>query len=329
MRAAVILPEDHGARSGQRYPTLYWIGGFGSDHRIATRMMSIWDAAGQSDSIARVVLDPLCYGGHHVFADSPSNGPRGRALVEELIPHLERRYPLDAAPEARFLAGHSSGGWASLWLQVTFPDAFGGTWSSSPDPVDFRDFQRVDLYAPGANVYVDEAGRRRPIARAGERIIGWFDSFAAMEVVLGEGGQLRSFEWAFSPRGVDGTPLPLFDRETGAVRADVAESWQRYDIRLVLERSWPTVGPRLAGKLHVLVGDQDNFYLDGAVALLRQALEDLGSDAQIEILPGHDHSSMLTTGHWKRMDEQILETYAKWKGTDASSAPDGEAPAPP
>ena len=81
---------------------------------------------------------------------APTNGPRGRALIEEFIPYLEKNFPMIAEPAARLLNGHSSGGWSSLWLQVTYPDFFGGTWSTSPDPVDFRDFQRIDIYATGS-----------------------------------------------------------------------------------------------------------------------------------------------------------------------------------
>ena len=51
------------------------------------------------------------------------------------------------------------------WFQVAYPDAFAGVWSHCPDPVDFRDFQRIDLYAPDANMFRDAKGQRRPLAR--------------------------------------------------------------------------------------------------------------------------------------------------------------------
>ena len=76
------------------------------------------------------------------------------------------------------LNGHSSGGWSSLWLQVTYPDVFGGTWSTSPDPVDFRDFQRINLYAAGENMFRDRAGKRRPIARMGAMPALYYDDSA-------------------------------------------------------------------------------------------------------------------------------------------------------
>ena len=43
--------------------------------------------------LVRIILDPDCGTGHHVFADSATNGPRGKALIEEFIPYLEKTFP--------------------------------------------------------------------------------------------------------------------------------------------------------------------------------------------------------------------------------------------
>jgi hypothetical protein len=309
MRAAVILPKGYDTEDDRRYPAHYWIHGFGGDHFSAPMLQRRWDIGPGSNSIVRIIPDPSCFGGHHVFADSANNGPRGRAFIEELIPHIERRFPVVPDPSARFLGGHSSGGWASLWLQVANPDFFGGVWSVAPDPVDFRDFQRIDLYAEDANMYRDADGGRRPLARQGETVMVYYEDFARMEVVHGEGGQLRSFEWVFSPRGDDGLPMPLYDRETGAVDPDVAASWRRYDIRHQLESNWNTLAPKLRGKLHVFMGELDTFYLDGATRLLEQSLARLGSDAVIEIVPGADHSSVSTRRLSQRIDEEMLAAF--------------------
>jgi hypothetical protein len=300
-RAAVILPEGDLQRPRA---TLYIIPSFGGSHQGAPSMVKSRRWAYGTDLI-RVVLDPDCGLGHHVFADSAGNGPRGRALVEELIPHIEKTFPVISAASARLLNGHSSGGWSSLWLQVAYPDTFGGTWSTSPDPVDFRDFQRIDLYARGENLFRDRDGRRRPIARRGEKPVLYFDDFSRMEDALGDGGQLRSFEAVFSPLGPDGRPRRLWDRASGAIDQEVARAWEAYDIRLVLERNWDRLGPRLAGKLHVLTGARDTFYLEGAVRLLKESLAALGSDAVVEIIPGKDHSSILDAALSARLDREM------------------------
>ena len=157
---------------------MYIIPGFGGDHFMAERFVGDSRTAFATDFF-RVVLDPDCGTGHHVFADSATNGPRGAALVEEFIPYLERTFPLLADPRARLLNGHSSGGWSSLWLQVTYPDFFGGTWSTSPDPVDFRDFQRINIYAPAKTCSATATAIARPIARMGAHARPLFRSLLA------------------------------------------------------------------------------------------------------------------------------------------------------
>src|SRR5579883_352930 len=289
LRAGVVLPRSFAAEPRRRYPVVYEIPGFGGRH-FGAHDAAKRDATNVAGAeMIYVVLDPDCRLGHHVFADSANNGPCGRALIEELIPHLEAKYRGIGSGQARFVTGHSSGGWSSLWLQVTYPDQFNGVWSTSPDPIDFRDFQRIDLTKPDANMFLDARGEKRPLARMRGKPALFYRSFSDMEEVMGHGGQLASFEAVFSARGPDGRPRKLWDRTTGAIDAEVAKSWERYDIRLVLESNWKSLAPRLAVKLHVWTGAEDTFYLEGAVKLLKESLARLGSDAVVEIHPKRDH----------------------------------------
>ena len=311
VRAGVVLPKSFAAQPERRYPVVYEIPGFGGTHfgAFGAADRNATDLAGAE--AVWVVLDPSCRLGHHVFADSANNGPVGRALVEELIPVIEEEYRGLGTADARFVTGHSSGGWSSLWLQVAYPDVFGGVWSLSPDPVDFRDFQRIDLTRPGANLYTDADGKPRPLARTRGKPLLYFKPFSDMETVMGHGGQLASFEAVFSPRGADGRPRSLWDRKDGAVDPETARAWEQYDIRLKIEREWKTLGPKLAGKLHVYTGAEDTFYLEGAVRLLQQSLKDLGSDAEIEIVPGKDHSSLVDRKMRERIAREMGEAFRR------------------
>jgi hypothetical protein len=289
LRAGVVLPRSFTTEPQRRYPVVYEVPGFGGTHWTA-------HAAAQRDAtnvagieMIYVVLDPSCRFGHHVFADSANNGPCGRALIEELIPYLEAKYRGIGTGQARFVTGHSSGGWSSLWLQITYPDHFNGVWSTSPDPVDFRDFQGIDLTKPDANIFLDARGEKRPIARLHGKPVLFYRTFSDMEEVMGHGGQLGSFEAVFSPRGPDGRPRKLWDRATGTIDPETAKAWECYDIRIVLESHWKTLAPKLAGKLHIWTGGADTFYLDGAVRRLKESLARLGSDAVVEIHPGRGH----------------------------------------
>ncbi len=311
MRAAVVEPKSFNTEPNKKYPTIYEIPGFSGNHYAAfgAESRNATDVAGIE--MLYVMLDPNCRLGHHVFADSDNNGPCGKALVEELIPHIEARFRGIQSPHARFVTGHSSGGWSSLWLQVAYPDYFGGVWSTAPDPVDFRDFQRVNIYDPKHNLFVDDKGESRPLARAGGKVILRYKPFSDMEVVMGRGGQLFSFEAVFSPRGKDGKPMPLWDRNTGVIDLKVAEAWQRYDIRMILEQNWQTLGPKLAGKLHVYMGGEDTFYLEGATRLLQESQKKLGSDAVIEIFPGRTHGNLIDAALRQRIAQEMAAAYRK------------------
>lgn len=310
-RASVVLPASYYDQPDRRYPVVCIIPGFGGSHRDALRYVNGAPNVGEGETeFIRLQLSGNCKWGHHVYADSATNGPRGQSLIEELIPLIDQTYRTVAAPTARFVTGHSSGGWSSLWLQVTYPETFGGVWSTSPDPVDFRDYQQVNLYAdPPLSLYVDENSARRPIARMGNQPVLWYDSFGRMDDCLGRGGQLRSFEAVFSPLDEQGLPKKLWDRTTGRIDPAVAKSWEAYDIRLKLERNWKELEPRLKGKLHVTTGELDTFYLEGAVELLGQTLAQLGSDAKIEVVPGKDHGSILTRELISRMRREMSASF--------------------
>jgi hypothetical protein len=145
------------------------------------------------------------------------------------------------------------------------------------------------------------------------RVVLWYDDFAWMEHVGGHGGQLHSFEAVFSERGADGRPRLLWNRRTGEIDPAVARTWRRYDIRHVLEQNWETLGPKLAGKLHVFMGSEDTFYLDGATARLQESLAKLGSDAVVEIHAGKDHSSLMTAELRARIEREMAEQFLRFR----------------
>ncbi|MGV7166913.1 alpha/beta hydrolase [Xanthomonas axonopodis pv. cajani] len=301
LRARVLTPPGYNAKAATRYPTVYVTHGFGGNYnRFAGSIASTWSlmAARQMPPMIWVFLDQSTPTGTHEFADSVNNGPWGTALTEELIPALERQYKMDGKASGRFLNGHSSGGWATLWLQTRYPKLFGGTWSTSPDSSDFRDFTGPDLYAPNANVYRRADGSQFPLIRDHGKVLADLETFAKLERVLGPyGGQLTSFEWVFSPRGADGRPLPMFDRDTGKVDPAVVAYWRtHYDISARVAAQWPTLKPDLDGKIHLIVGTADTFYLDGAAHQFQAVLDGLGARSDFRYLEGRTHFDLYTEG---------------------------------
>ena len=298
---SVVLPPGYDPKSKITYPTVYWNSGYSGSHLydifVGTLIRKRMDA-GTMPPMIWVMLDQNWHTGTQEFANSLNNGPWGSALTSEAIPELERRFRMDARPKGRLLNGHSSGGWASLHLQIDYPRFFGGTWSTSPDPVDFHDFLGVDLYAPHANLFRDAAGQPRSIMRDGGKSVFTIQEFSRLEDVFGpEGGQLGSFDWVFSPRGANGLPLQMFDHATGDVDPDVIRYWHdHYDLTTDVQKRWAKDGPALIGKIHVYVGTADTFYLDGPVHLLDANLAKLGAHASIHFVPGRTHVDLYTTG---------------------------------
>jgi len=300
MHAGVALPKNYDP--SKKYPTLYAITGFGGTYFSIKRYLKMMGVG--ADNLILIVPDASNHSGHSVFVDSENIGPWGSALVNELIPAIEKKYG-GMGSKNRYLTGVSSGGWSSLWLQIQHPDDFKGVWAMVPDPVDFHDFQNINLYAKGENMYVDAKGNKRPLARAKGKVRLWYKNFVAMEEILGDGGQIHSFEATFSKKGKDGKPELIFDRKTGNINHQVAMSWQKFDISHKLQKEWKSLAPKLKGKLHIFAGEIDTFYLDGAVRLLKQTLKKLGSDAEVQIVPGMVHQPVPGIG------EKIGKAIAK------------------
>jgi hypothetical protein len=303
--ASVIVPDEYDPSREEPYPVMYWIGGFGSDHYEGQMLQRMFSLSEYDDQICRVVLNAKTHSGHHTFADSQNNGPRMQALINEWIPYLEETYNLGGSPNRRFLAGLSSGGWTAMWLQVMNPDFFGGAWALAPDPIDFHYFQTVDLYADDANMYVDSDGNERPLARNGDIPMLWTRGFVAMDDVIKDGGQIGSFEWVFSPRGNDGRPVQMFNRETGKVNKEVVEHWKKYDIRRILEENWETISPKLANKINIIAGGLDTFYLEEAVIQLQSFFNEQDFDAMIRVIENGNHGSVFQRNSIREMDEFI------------------------
>jgi len=310
----VVTPPDYATHPGKRYPTVYYTQGFGGSLRSLHDVgVARWQEmqSGKSPPMIWVGIDQSSPGGTSEFVNSVNDGPWGQALTAELIPDLERHYRMDAKPSGRLLTGHSSGGWAALWLQVNYPRMFGGAWPTSPDPSDFHDFVGIDLYAPGANVYRKPDGTPWPLAQANGRMLVSIEDYARREAVVGAyGGQMASFEWTFSPRGADGRPLPMFDRTTGAVDSAVVDYWkEHYDVAERLRRHWPELRRDLDGRIHLTVGTADNFHLDGAAHRLEATMKQLGAKTDFRYVEGRGHFDLYAIGD----DPQGLYRKIAWE----------------
>jgi hypothetical protein len=124
------------------------------------------------------------------------------------------------------------------------------------------------------------------------------------------GGQIASFEWVFSPRGLDGRPVPLFDRATGRIDPAVVAYWRdNYDIANIMRRDWPALKPDLDGKVHLTVGTADTFYLDGPAHRLEAVMRDIGAKTDFRYLSGKTHFDLYARGD----DREALLKDIAWE----------------
>ncbi len=212
--------------------------------------------------------------------NSGNLGPYGDAIVRELIPYIEKKYRGIGQGWSRFLYGGSTGGWEALASQIFYPDEFNGCYAACPDPIDFRAYTIVNIYEQRSAYTVDSQWKKTP--RPGLRnylgeVSATLEEMNDLELALGthsrSGGQWDIWQAVFSPVGPDGYPAPIWDKLTGEIDCKVAESWKSYDLRYKLENEWATLGPKLKGKIHIYVGDMDNYYLNNAVYLMEAFLK--------------------------------------------------------
>ena len=214
--------------------------------------------------------------------NSANLGPYGDAITYELIPYIEKQFRGIGQGWARFLYGGSTGGWEALAAQVFYPDEYNGCYAACPDPIDFRAYCLVNIYEDG-NAYFLQ-GKFRQTERAGRRdylgqVNATLRDMNMRELALGtkgrSGQQWDIWEAVYSPIGIDGYPKRLWDKQTGVIDREVANYWkEHYDLAYILKRDWPKIGSSLKGKIHIYCGDMDNYYLNNAVYLMEDFLEE-------------------------------------------------------
>ena len=217
--------------------------------------------------------------------NSANIGPYGDAITYELIPEIEKRFRGIGEGWARFMYGGSTGGWEALAAQVFYPDQYNGSYAACPDPIDFHHYMTVDLYNH-KNAYYAEGPFRNTLRPGHRDYLGHVNAMVRdmnyRELALGtksrSGDQWDIWEAVYSPVGKDGYPTPVFDKKTGVINKSVVAHWkENFDLTHIIQRDWPKIGDKLKGKIHLYVGDMDNFYLNNAVYSAEDMLKKLSN----------------------------------------------------
>lgn len=318
LKAAVLLPSGYFDAPGKSYPICYRAPGLNGRYTainaaIAKKDFTDWWFTKDAPQVIYVFLDSQGPYGDTYQVDSENNGPCGKALTEELIPAIEKMVGYQPESKKRYLAGASTGGWVAMGLQVFYPDFFDGTWSYSPDPLEFEHYGLINIYQD-ETIFYNKYGYLQP----GRRTIYGEPTFSMKDWIAGEnlnsrtndyrvsGGQFGAYNAVFGPRGVDGLPSMMFDPVTGKIDHAIAKQWEKYDIKKILEKNWTTLGPKLQGKIWIWTGDMDGLYSNVSTRFLKMFLdktENPKSDAKISFTPMAGH-----TQEWN--DKVVLKMVA-------------------
>ena len=359
--AIVVIPEGWASHPNAHYPLLVNQGHFADDfhgfritppspdltgyalERAQTQYQFYqdWTTGKLPRMLLLLVQHANPYYDDSYAVDSANVGPYGEAINRELIPVIEKQFRGIGQGWARAIYGGSTGGWETLATQIFYPDDFNGAWGACPDPVDFHAYQTVNIY-DDKNAYwtIGPFGRiAQPDMRTPPGLIqATTEGTNRWELVLGthgrSGEQWDIWQAVFSPVGTDGYPAEIWDQRTGVINKQVAAYWrEHYDLTAILQRDWPTLGPKVQGKLHVMVGTADTFFLDHAVHLMQAALESTAnphSDATFDYGVDQPHCYTGPPGSTTReggltFTQRVLKSSEAWmlksapKGADTTS----------
>lgn len=329
LAAWVLLPEGFATHPNARYPLVVYHGHFPAQfsgfrpeppdpnlkpdysarfslagyNRIqqeyAHQFYRDWTGPNFPRALVIEIQHPTPFYDDSYAVNSASNGPYGDAIMRELIPHIERKYRGIGQGYARITYGGSTGGWEAMAVQMFYPDEFNGAFVACPDPIDFRQYTNFNLYEE-ENAYWPKSPWKKTLRPGHRNYLGQVDATVqdvnyhelAIATKGRSGGQWDIWQAVFSPLGPDGYPKPIWDKVTGAIDKSVAEYWrEHYDLSHILRRDWKTLGPKLRGKLHIYVGEMDNYYLNNAVYLVEDFLKtaDPPADAEVDYGARDEH----------------------------------------
>lgn len=311
--AHILLPEGFDTHPNVRYPLAIYHGHFPSDisgfsttppnpnlipdtsarfnitgynkiqEEEAYQFYKQWTGPSFPRVLAIEIQHATPYYDDSYAVNSANMGPYGDAITYELIPEIEKQFRGIGQGWARFTYGGSTGGWEALAVQVFYPNEYNGAYAACPDPIDFNHYTTINIYKD-ENAYYAKSDFK-DLARPSHRnYLGHINSTIKetnqRELALGthsrSGDQYDVWEAVFSPMGEDGYPKRIFDKHNGTIDKSVAAYWkENYDLAHIIKRDWPKIGEQLKGKIHLYVGDMDNYYLNNAVYTAEDMLKQL------------------------------------------------------
>lgn len=159
----VYLPPQYDQEPARRFPVLYLLHGFGVNQELwkgapptgrglaLPELLAELLAAGRIKPFLVVMPEARNAYGGSFYLNSPVTGNWEDFISQDLVRFIDTHFRTLAAPRRRALAGHSMGGYGTIWLGARHPEVFGAGYALSPACLVFAEqflqLLRADLLA--------------------------------------------------------------------------------------------------------------------------------------------------------------------------------------
>ncbi|MES2604348.1 MAG: alpha/beta hydrolase-fold protein, partial [Pseudomonadota bacterium] len=128
----IYLPPGYDSNSGQRYPVVYMLHGYGLQ---AERWMSLFTIEADANTAMAsatptakpmIIVNPSAYSRFDgsFYSSSLAGGDWENFIARDLVAYVDSHYRTLAKRESRGLSGHSMGGYGTLRIGMKRPDVF-------------------------------------------------------------------------------------------------------------------------------------------------------------------------------------------------------------
>jgi enterochelin esterase-like enzyme len=127
----IYLPKGYDKKRSEGYPVVYLLHGSEGNENS-------WDDFFEKldEMIEKKEIEPLIAvvpaAGNSYWVNSKKHGHYESAVIDDLIPHIDKKYNSIADRSGRFISGYSMGGFGALRYSMVYPDLFSGAALLSP-----------------------------------------------------------------------------------------------------------------------------------------------------------------------------------------------------
>jgi S-formylglutathione hydrolase len=284
----VAVPGSYGTDPDRRYPVVYFLAGYDEDASIApvAHELEALVAAGAAPEMILVGVSGDNSLGGGFYVDSPVSGNWASAIVDDVVPAIDREYRTLADARSRGVAGFSMGGFGAISLAMGHPDVFGAVYALSAGllaPDGLATTQMFDDPAVIADVVAARAAlASMPPGEVSDRLVA----------ELGRSGDARfsaAYGMAFAPDPTGPPPWFRYPYETpdGAADPEIWATWHSgYGGPAEEVESHHDELDSLAG-IVIDVGTSDPYaWIPPGSEHFHDVLESTGIDHRIERHPG-------------------------------------------